>query len=380
MTSPNPDLPAAVDLTLHDVSERDLVQAAVDAIRVRIPDWVPQEGHVEVLLIEAAALLIGQYSYGLNEIPRKVLDGVIQLDGVSRLPAIAAGGTVQVTIASTTSGIKLLPWGSRFRVALGDGTSIDLISDEQVQINPANGLTATVHVTAEYPGAAANGVPAGTAVQTVDVVQWVESAQLASALAGGADAESDAVFYARAAAIRRRRTDTLVTAENFETAALDVPGVGRAKGFSLWDGTGAPGTDLGHVTVVVAAPDGTEVTGQVAAAVQSTLSGKSVAGLQIHVIDPDFQPFGIGVQITLAPGYTEAAVAAAVQADLQAWLAPAARPWGQRLWENEVVVRVGQVPGVARVVDITGPAIAITAPSPIMLPQSPIPVTVTVVP
>lgn len=357
----NPDLPAAVDLTLYEPNENDLVDAAIASIRVRMPEWVPQEGHTEVLLIEAMALLIGQEVWALNRLPYVVMDALMAMDGLDRQPAVAGTAQLRITLTSTTGPTVNLPAGSRFRVRVDTAQSFDVLSVESVSITPANGLTTTVWVRADEPGARWNGTPAGSPADVLDPLPWADRAELASPLLGGADPESDADFYARGVAYRRRQTPTLVTADQFSGAALDVAGVSRARAVSAYDPArpqSEAGTNLGHVTVAVAGEDGAAVLPAVKAQVQQVLTGLSLAGLTIHVVDRTAQAVTVHADVTAEPTVSDlTALEADVKDALTAWLDPDGWDWGADIWTyQDVIMHAGRVPGVRRVTNATGTA------------------------
>lgn len=374
----NPDLPPLVNLQLLDVNETALVDAIIAAVKQRVPDWNPDESDPGVVFAQGYAVAAGLLSFTLNQLPGVVLGGLVSLFGIDRKPAVAATGELELRLPSTTLSTKALPKHTRFRVAASASATVDVWTVNAVQINPSDGLTHVIPVEAVIPGALANNVPVNTPAMPVDVVAWVESVRVSEALTGGANAEVDDLFYGRAAAALRRRTDTLVVAEHFQTAALDVPGVGRARAVDLWDGSGAAGSDTGHISIAVANESGGPCTSDVKTAVQSVLSSAAIAGLNVHVVDPDFQPFGLSVTLTAAPGASPVDVDAAVTAYLEDMLSPAKWPWGTRLWVNDVIARVGNLPGVQRVTAVSGAAVTLTSPSVLMLPEAPITVTVTV--
>src|SRR4051812_7120024 len=88
----------------------------VAALQLNIPEWIPQEGSTEVMLMESLALVIGQQVYALNQLPRVVLDGIIAIRGYFRKAAVPAAGQVQIKMSSTTIGTRTLPVGARFRI------------------------------------------------------------------------------------------------------------------------------------------------------------------------------------------------------------------------------------------------------------------------
>jgi uncharacterized phage protein gp47/JayE len=351
----SPDLPVPVDLTLHEVNENELVDAAQAAFQIAMPDWIPQEGATEVVLIESLALLIGQQVFALNQLPRIVLDGLIAIRGYARNTAVPAAGQIAVTMSAASIGTRILPVGARFRLPDDVGGTFDVLAAETTTLNPADALVGTVNVVAEVPGSAPNGTPPGTPALMVDTQTWIESAVVSTALTGGADIEDDAEFYARVAAAFQASSTTLVTDTQFAVAALGVSGVGRAVGYGLWDGVGAVGTVPGHISVAVAAPDGSDVSPAVKSAVLTRLTAGAVAGLVVHVIDFTRVTMNLAVTYTLAAGYSSATVSPAIEAVLRAWINPATWPLPETLTSiNQIILRIGSVPGVDNVTAVTG--------------------------
>lgn len=351
----NPDLPAPADLTLHTVTETQLVDAMIANMQIALPEWEAQEGATEILVMEAAALAIGQFVFALNQLPRVVLDGLVSLHGITRNPAVPASGQITVTLAAGSIGTRTLPAGARFRVDQDNGLTVDMLVAEDTVLNPADTLLGVVNVTADVPGAAPNGTPIGTSAVMVDSYTWIETAVVSLALHGGADIETDTVYYSRAAATLQEQSATLVTTAHFAAQALRNPAVGRAKAFSLWDGGGAVGTMQGHVTVAIAAPDGTDVTGPVAAAVLTDLMALAVAGLQVHVVNFTHQAMTLTVTYTPAAGFDVPTVSVGIETVLRAWLNPATWPLSDTLTSvNQIILKIGTVPGVANVTSVTG--------------------------
>ena len=348
-------MPTPVNLTLHTVNENDLVDSMIAAMQVEVPEWIPQEGATEVVLMEALALVMGQQIFALNQLPRVVLDGIIAIRGYARNPAVSATGQVTVTLAASTLGTRLLPAGARFRLGIANDATIDMLTVEDVSINPTDGITGVVHVIADTPGVEANGITIGTVAVMVDTFTWVESAVVSATIGGGADEETDSVFYARVAAAFQALSTTLVIDQQFATAALGVAGVGRAKGYGLWDGVGAIGSMGGHIAVAIAAADGTDLSDAIKAQVLAVLTAGAVAGLQVHIINFSHASMNLVVQYSAAIGATVATVTAAIEVVLRAWLNPITWPYTETLTSvNQIILRIGTVPGVDNVTSVTG--------------------------
>jgi uncharacterized phage protein gp47/JayE len=372
-----------VDLQLFDVDEQTLVDNAIAAIQTLVPTFQPVEGNTEVVLVEASALLVATTMYTINQLGQSVLDNLVALQGVTRLPGAQAAGSVTVAMTATTVGAQILPAGSTFRVYNLDGSSVDLTSVADTPHDPTVSLTFPVQVQAAVQGTYPNLIPVGTPAVLVDVLTWVDSATT-GALTGGADPETDDAFYLRAAVWFATQNHTLVLPVHFASAALNVAGVGRSVCINLWDGTGAAaGTVAGHVTVVVATATGTACTPQVKSNVLATLTANSTTGLTSHVIDPTFKHFAVTCTISVVAGQPPADVITQVVRALSAALDPAVRQFGQPLYVNQLIVIAGEVNGVYRVVTLTatvnGVDSASYVPSAVDLPDGPATVNVTAV-
>jgi hypothetical protein len=371
-----------VDLALHWVTENDLVDASIAAVQVRLPEWVPVEGNTEVVLLEGVALQVAQEVFTINQLPRVVFEALLAVNGVVRQPG--AFSTVQIALWTSPglTGDLRLPLGTRFRVPLPDGTTVDFLTTAAETV-PVGATGTPVWARCETMGTRPHTAAAGAAVSPVGAPTWIESAKTVARPAGGVDPESDTDFWTRGAAILRSRPSALVTAQNFADRALEYIYVGRAAAWDRWDGTGDKtqlGTDLGHVTVACTHADGTALTAPELAEVQAGLAQRAQAGLTVHVINPSY---ATGVTVTVSvvadAGVNATTLKAAVEADLRKWLSPATWPWGTAITTNGLVVRAGRFPGVAAITATGGANWTTSATLPQGLIASTATATVTVV-
>lgn len=378
MTGPSPDLPAYRTVKLLDYTEQTVAVASTTYLQTAIPELVIRENSVEMTLLEAAAIITGQEVYALNNLPQEVFDRLLVTFGVPRNPAVPGSALMRVTLSTTAAGTKLIPAGAGFRILLADGSAAEYRTTHAVTLNPADGLPQTFPVTAVTASANGNGTPIGTSASLVQTFSFIDAAQLGSAVSGGVDAETDDTFYPRAAARLRRQTSALVLAEQFKFAALDWPGVGRAQVFDKWNSTGTPGgTNLGHVTVAVADPAGIAISTDAATALTNSLTSQAIAGLNVHVVGPNSVSYALTIAVSPQTGTDPTALATAVRETVNSYLNPGQWPWGQRVYANDIIVLVGQVPGVARVTSVTGPGLSVV-PGPLDLPATPGSVTVNI--
>lgn len=343
----SPDVRDYVDLTLLDVTPSQLAGLAISILAGRLPGWEPREGNTEVMLIEANAAITAELVNAVNRMPGAVLETLLRLFGVDRSTGVAATGTITITVADALG--YTIPAGARFRTTAGDEL-IELTLDADVVIAAA-ATTGAGPVTATDAGSLPNGTPAGTAAYALDAGP-VLRAELATDLAGGADPEDGATFLDRASTRLARLTDTLVLPRHFTARALEEPGVIRATTLNLYDADTDTPDSTGHVTVVVAGPDGAPLSGGALTALDAALTAQAIASLAIHVLNAELTPVDVYAQVVVAAGNDEATVLAGVEDALTAYLDADTWGWADTVRRNELIAVVDGVEGVDYVVEI----------------------------
>lgn len=351
---PSPDATPYVDLTLYDKDPQDIFTDALVNLQSYLPEWEPREGHTEVLLMESLALEVAQIVFAVNRLPGAVLEVMLRLYGVTRDLGTYPTSAVTFTMVDDTS--HSLPAGVRVAVPMGDDEALVFATTVAADVAPGV-LSVTVPVMGTVATAAVNGYPASTVVELLDAVSSVESVELASPIGGGSAEESDADWFARGVNRFARLSETLVLPSHFVSAALEHPSVERAFVVDNYDpdAGGVPGDHPGHVSVAVYG-DGAAVSAGVKGELLADFSGKVLANLEVHIIDPTLTAVDVTATVVLVPGADEAATLAAVEAALAAYLSPSTWGWASTVWRNELISLVDQVPGVSRVVSVTVPA------------------------
>lgn len=330
-------------------NEDDLVGAAVTHIKSVMPEWQPRGGNTEMVLIEALAVMLGPEILSLQLLGPRVAELILGLIGTTRSQGVAARGRVEITVTNS-SPTQTVPAGTRLRLALDTSIeTVDLFTTEDLTMITSETLTGQVNVIADRLGSLPNGSPNGAPVSVVDNLPFVESAKLAAALLGGADLESDAVFFARGAAQLARQNSTLVHPEQFEYAALARVGVGRAMTLDNYDPATPGAPTYGHVTVAVAGLDGLAVDPSLMTETRTALAEQALGSLTVHVIAPTYTPIDVAVTVKARAGWSEADVQASVTAALEAWVNPLTWAWDDSATQFEIVAVVAAAPGVREV-------------------------------
>lgn len=349
------DLTSYVDLRLFDLTDQEIIAAALAQIELNVPELTLREGHMETVLLESVALEVAELIVALNRLPGAVVETIIQLVGVTRDYGAEPAATATVVAGDTVG--HTIPAGTRVWLPLPSGDAVtflvetDALGDEPTIA--AGGTTVVVSLIGAQYTAAANGMPAGTVLELADPVPWIDTITLATAVADGRDAETDDAWRDRGVSRLSRLSDALVTPSHFESAALEDSSVGRALVIDVWDGAGgSPGDDPGHVTVAVLGADGTLLSAPAKAALEASMEDRAVATLNVHVIDATIDPVDIAVTVTVLDGYEPALVEDAVTSALDAYLNPLAWRSGDTVRLYEVIALVDRVEGVDHVLTV----------------------------
>lgn len=345
------DVPELEKLTLLNYgTEPDLVNAGVANAMAALPEWEPRAGNTEMVLMESLAVMLGPEVLAVQMLPGVIVEQFMKLFGVARGDGSPVRGRVEFTITNSQP-TQVIPAGTRLRLSLdGTGETVDLFTDERLEIIITDSMTGRVNVTAETFGVAGNFAPAGTSLDVVDQLPFVESATIVTAFSGGSGPENESTFTGRASATLARLTSTLVLPESFQYAAAATPGIGRAKVYDRYNpATPAVPVVTGHVTVAVAGADGNALDAQTMADLEDALAAQALASLSIHVIAPTYTDVSIAVTVKPSYGFTAAQVQASVTAALQDWISPATWDWGAVVRQYEIIAKVYAAPGVGEV-------------------------------
>lgn len=333
----------------------ELVQQAIaDAQAGKWPDWIPREGQQEVVLLELMAAMVADDTSKLNELLGVLTEVILQLYGASRSPGTASTVNVQFTTTASPSDVQI-PAGSMVVLNPGQGLDPVIFSTDTPLVIPTGSTIGTVSATATRVGSEVNGINAGTTLQVLSALPFVDGAQTASQVQSGTDPEDDGSFRDRAAPRLSRLVETLVRPDQFTAAAVETVGVTRALTINNYDSDagGTPGSDLGDVTVAVAGPGGAGLSEEALEDLRASLQAMSFVLLTVHTMNANVVNVDVSVTVIPQQGFTTSEVQSNVTTALDSYLNPDAWAWGTTVWRNEIISLVDQVVGVERVVNVT---------------------------
>lgn len=355
----SPDYTPYTDLALYDKSPTDIYTAALTTLQARLPDWEPDATNIEVMLIEALAVEIGEMLFSLNRIPSNLVYVLLSLYGVVRDPGSTPFVNVTFTMQDDTG--YVVPAGTEVAIAtnssdyIADTEYMSFYTTTDLVVSSPNTTGTVVAQSTEYTNTA-NGIDAGTTAEVVNSLDGVESAITASAVQGGALPETDEQFAARGIQRLQRLADTLVIADHFTQAALENTLVYRANTIDNWDATGNnnPGDDAGYVTVIVYGEDGALTTSE-KTALQADLTTRAAANLIVRVIDPTILAVDVTTIVKVKDDYGDLAVTTAVSEAINQYLSPSNWGWDAAVRVNELISIIDQVEGVEYVASLAKP-------------------------
>ncbi|WP_159886207.1 baseplate J/gp47 family protein [Paenibacillus puerhi] len=175
-----------------------------------------------------------------------------------------------------------------------------------------------VRLEAELPGTAGN-MPLG-AMQPVELVPGLRTAMLGAVLIPGEEAESDGALLQRYKQ-QTMRPATSGNKSHYLEWAGEVPGVGAAKVFPLWDGPGTVKVVVVDATYAPASPVLVQEVQQYIDPGQTGAGeGKAPIGAAVTVVSAAAKPVGVAATVVLAQGYTLQQVTAAFSTSMAAFL------------------------------------------------------------
>lgn len=344
-----------------------LAQEVFDYITTNAPLWIPQEGNLDVWIIRAVAQLASEN----RDIASDVQDDIFRffgatIMGISPAEAVPARGFTTWTLIDTLG--HTIRAGTNVVIRNSFGDPIPFTVETEVIVPPGNSVTGAgeVVIVAVDSGLDSNDLGGvGEPIELIDVIDWVDTAVLTAATAGGVDEEDDSAYLNRLVGRIRRLSLRPVLPEDFSALAVDAdPTVTRAITIDGYN----PGDDTYNnermVTVAALESDGTGVSGGVKTIVDNFLQANREVNFVVNVIDPSYTTINVTTTVVADPGTVSADVQAAVEAAINNYLSPA--NWGSDpstteglgtpgtwietpvLYYNELLKEISNAPGVAR--------------------------------
>lgn len=369
----SPDWSEYVDLTVYDQDATELFNESIDYAIDALPEWNPQGGNIEVVLLEAIATQATNVATAANRVPGAVMETLLQLYDIERSDGVKATTTIDVVMINTSG--YVVPASSYFAYfPAGNGQPLVYELDEDITI-AAGGTTGSGTATAVEVGPEYNEPSAGSTLQILSSMPYLLSSTLQTQPVDGEDPETDDEYFTRAATILRSYSAALTTATQIEAWVLvnypndvyrcNVYDRRRKSDRDTTSGTFDYHDGFALVTVaglnatIVDTSDVPLTIGQLDE-ISTELDSKTNIGLVTELVNAEL--VDINIEITVMPflGYTTAQVQTAIDNAFDEYLSPNNWDWSDTVRETEIIALVDNVEGV----DYVDQVVSVTTTSP----------------
>ena len=267
------------------------------------------------------------------------LDYHAQARGISRRPATAAAGNLQLTVNAGTT----IPIGSQFSTASTDAQPSVVYSSTEPAVS-ASGGTITIPVICTQTGPIGNVIE-NTVIFKVSQISGITAVTNPEPMTGGTDVESDDDLRERLLEIDQSRNVSYVgSVADYRRWALEVPGVGGVTVIPAAD-------DSGLVTVVITDSNGDPANETLRNAVYDHIMSPddpnqrlTAPNAQLSVVAPTTITLTIAATVELSEGYNISVVKSAFITAVQSYL-DAARADGE-IKRSKISDILGSISGV----------------------------------
>src|SRR6516164_9282365 len=268
-----PDFPAYY-VTLDVVTDQSaLADGAISNLQTTFgSDWIPNDGNLEVVLIETLAPFAAEAARNMASMSDAAFIALCsKLWGIPFQEGSPATTTVTLTFQDTASNY-LVPAGSEFSLS---GYAFSIVSDTY----SANQATATgVQIVSNDTGSAANGLDSTSWANTTLPV-WVTQLATEASTTDGTDPQDSTDYLDYASRELQLRGRMVVTLPDYELVAIDTPGVGRA--YAVTD-------SARNVTVYLTDPNGQQVPQTVKDTLTATYAAERLVNVTVTLSDAQY--------------------------------------------------------------------------------------------
>jgi Baseplate J-like protein len=314
----------------------DANQLADDAIaylQTIWPDWEPNEGDQESIMVEALAPMAANAANVASQMPPEALYA-LGTNLYNLPPYLATAAVTTVTFTAQDNAGYDIPAGSEINI---DGYAFATSADVSI---PGSAPAVTgVQVVCETAGADANGLT-GVVTAPISTPIQITGITVEAATADGADDEDPNAYLSRFSRAVRLRAKTLVTPTDYEIEATEQPNIGRAHA----DVNATTKT----MTVTVTALDGTAAASADKTALLADLSTYRCSNWTVAVANPTYTAVSVTWAATALPGYDHTDLQSRINSQLAGVLSPTGygQLWGGSTgsdWWNEPTIAINQI-------------------------------------
>jgi hypothetical protein len=355
-----------------ETDETTLADQAIENLQSTWEDWDPNEGDMEVVLIETLAALAAVAVNKAAEMPPAALIALgTKLYGIQYEQGSPATTTLTLTFQDDAGGYHV-DAGSELLLS---GYAFSVVND----VDTVAGQTQVtgVLIVANDVGTEFNSLTSAD-WSSISLPVWVTDLATEAATSDGTDPQDDNDYLDMVSRELQLRGRMIVTLPDYERAAVDTPGIGRAYAMT---------TAARDVTVYLTDPEGLPVPAEVKATLADVYANTRLVNTTVNLADANYTEIDVVYSVAALPGFDFVSLLQTINAMLTNSLSPSG--WGTVdygqpgtspvSWINDATVRlnkvismIGNTSGVAYVVansvTINGSAADFVMPGPVALP------------
>lgn len=211
-----------------ETSPDQLALDGFDLLKQRVPGWVPHDGNLETILIEAQALNAAT----VRDLASRVPTSIFRYFGRSILgvnPQEATRASVTATFTMINSDGYTIPGGTQVGiVAAGDQIIAFNVLQDYI-VSPGATSRADIVLIAAEPGEDGSGLGAASdECVLLDTIDFIDTITQNDQTTGGVDAEADEDYLNRLVQYLTLLSPRAILPRDYEVLAVQIAGVERA--------------------------------------------------------------------------------------------------------------------------------------------------------
>jgi hypothetical protein len=249
------DFSKYINLSIFDAEPGDIYFDAIEVARLTLPEFNLRVGTPEDAIFQAAAYISSLNIAGINRLPDRLMEGIMNILGYSKQQAVAAEVDVTITLDSYSGGT--VPAGTIFSYETLFEDEVTEFAFQTVETVVIEGIenpgeedelpSASVTVSCLTPGVMPPITTPGTELNVISAGTNILSVDTFANFLNGINADEDSDYLSKAATYLRSLSSAINKSSQLDSYILSsYPStVSRVKSYDLTDGD--PG--LGDITV-----------------------------------------------------------------------------------------------------------------------------------
>lgn len=358
------DFSQYVYLVPFDVSPTDVYLDSIEYAKIVLPEFQPRQGTPEDAILQAISYISALNISAINRLPDRLMAGILGMMGVELDDGQQAVVDVEFTCIDYDG--TVVPQGTIVRYDyefLGEQKSVYFETTEEGTINAITFTGSEALPTVKVEARAIDvgvilPIPAGTELAIDTPTSNIVSATVDVLVSNGTNPETTDEFLNRAVQFLGSLSSSFARATQIDGYVLSefASTVSRCKAYDLTDATGdlewADPDETGHVTVFVYGIN-EELTNDQKLDVLIGIQDRTVAGLEVGVIDANIVDISVVLAATHSSSYESSTVQENIETVLANYFSPVNYRFAQSIKLSEFYAIISSVPGILYVSSIT---------------------------